>query len=654
MPTYPLLILLQVLWALGLTAGCWGIGRGVLRLAGWTEGPGAPETVLGLGLGVVLLSMSVFALCAFHAVSLMSLVWTACLWTGLGIGLLIFLPLPRPAEGPRPADLAAVVSAVLLGLLAAANVLPALTPAMDWDGVAYHLALPKLYLAAGGFVFRPDIFHNLFPQLTEMLYLLGGVFPYGSAAKLVHYAFGLLAAAAVHAAGRRSGLRTGAWLAALVFYAQYLVHLESGTAFIDLATTAFAALALLAWTCRFGFRTPERGIYLAAFFAGACGATKWHGLFWLAAVLVLAGHAFWTQKGPRSVAVQRSGWVLAWGLTPVLPYLVRAWVMGGDPVWPLGYGLWGGREWGPQIAERVGAFHQAFAGVRHDLTGLLRLPFDLVVNGDRFGLGGRDLRWPLLGGLFLSIAGWAWRPRAGQAPAVPAVSPRGIVTVLLLCGVLAAWFFSSPQVRFLLPLFPLAAWLAARGLSDLWRRGTWAARTAAVLCGLLMFAVHPPVHRDTGEHLQVVLGRQAPEAFLASRLDLVPACRYLNGHQRPGERVLLFGENRGFYLDTEYLWGDPLLQQVVPYRRLRTPDDLAARLEALGVRWVLFRTDLYGPEVLDPHSLGLMRELLARRGERVWERGPIAVYRLRAAAGTPIARRSAPGYLLTQNPDSPI
>lgn len=629
MPTYPLLILLQMLWTLGLTAGCWGIGRGGLRLAGWTEGPGAPETVLGLGLGAVLLSTLMFALGALHAISLLSLVWTACVWTGLGIGLLIFLPLRKRAAGPRPPDPAAVVPAALLGLLAVANLIPALTPAVDWDGVAYHLALPKLYLAAGGFVFRPDIFHNLFPQLTEMLYLLGGVFPYGSAAKLVHYAFGLLAAAAVHAAGRRSGLHASAWLAAAVFYAQYLVHIESGTAFIDLATAAFAALALLAWTSRSGFRAPERGIYLAAFFAGACGATKWHGLFWLAAVLALSWHGFWTQEGPRSLAVRRSGWVLAWGVAPVLPYLLRAWVMGGDPFWPLGYGWWGGREWGPEIAERVSAFHQTFAGVRHDLTGLLRLPFDLVVNGDRFGVGGRELRWPLIGGVLLSVAGWAWRARAEGAPALHADRTGAVVKLLLLIIVLAAWLFSSPQVRFLLPLFPLAAWLAARGLSALWLRGTWPPRAAAVVCGLLLFAVHPPVHRGTGEQVRVVLGRQAPEAFITPRLDVYPACQYLNGAQRPEEWTLLFGENRGFYLDGEYLWGDPLLQKVIDYRRMRTPDDLAARLEALRVRWVLFRTDLYGPEVLDPHSLGLMQALLARVGDRVWERGPVAVYRLR-------------------------
>ena len=101
-----------------------------------------------------------------------------------------------------------------------------------------------------------------------MLYLLGLLFPYGVGAKLLHFSFGLMAAGAAFAACCQAGWRRWAGLAALVFYTQYIVQIESGTAFIELAFTAYAALALLAFQQADREAGKNSWLFLALFFLG--------------------------------------------------------------------------------------------------------------------------------------------------------------------------------------------------------------------------------------------------------------------------------------------------------------------------------------------------------------------------------------------------
>ncbi|MEW6516281.1 MAG: hypothetical protein AB1439_05170 [candidate division FCPU426 bacterium] len=623
-----LLTLLSLLWFALLAAGSAGWGRLLLRQTGLQPSDVPAEAGLSLGLGLMLVSYAAFCLASLH------------LFTPLALGLLTaaamagaywHLRLGCWWLNARPEAAGPWALALLAGLLflAAANALGALTPAWDWDGVAYHLALPKIYLQAGGFVFRPDIYHNLFPQFTEMLFALGWWSPWGAAAKLVHFGFGLLAAAAVFSLARASRLGQAALLAAAFFYAQYLVHVESGTAFIDLATAAYAALALL--SLRQAVSSGQAGWhYLAALFAGTAAATKWHGLLLLACLALW--QAAWILKAEANTLrarLRRIAGVLVWGSLPVLPYLVRAWAASGNPVWPLGYSLFGGRFWDADIDRLMTAFVAGFSGHTQGWLGFLLLPWDLLTAAQDFGVGAAQARLPLLG-LLAALAGGVWILANRQAKVR---WPWPLLGLALGLGFLATWFFSSPQFRYLLPLFPLLAWLAAAICSKLWLAPGRLGKAWAVLAAALILAVHPPLHRDTLEQARTVAGLEAPADFLGRRLDHFSACEYLNHAVKPGERVLLFNENRGFYLDVDYLWGDPLNQNLINYRRLDTAQALRQRLDKLGVRWVLVRRvaepreDYYSRRIV-----ALMDGCLALGSEQRFASGEVAVYLLSAAA----------------------
>lgn len=664
------LTFLHLLWFALLAAGSAGWGRWLLRRVGLNADDAVAEASLSLGLGLGLVSYAAFALASLRlftpwTLSLLTLAAMAGAVWHLRLGCWLF-----GLRAGRPGLWGGLLAAYVL-LLAAANLLTALTPAWDWDGVAYHLALPKIYLQAGGFVFRPDIYHNLFPQFTEMLFSLGFWSPFGAAAKLIHYGFGLLAAAAVYSLARASKLGAWAGLAAAFFYSQYLVHVESGTAFIDLATTAYTALALLSLRQAASTSGPPQPHWhaLAALFAGMAAATKWHGLILLACLVLWQMVWVWqTDPDSAGVKLRRMAGLLFWASLPVIPYFARAWLLGGNPIWPLGYSLFGGRWWDAEAARLMTAFVADFAGHAKGWLGFLRLPWDLMMSAPAFGVGAAQARLPLLG-LFLLLAGGGWLLLRRRSAA-----PRWTRTALgagLFGFFLAVWFASSPQFRYLLPVFPLLAWLAAVVCQKLWdvpggaprpqagaslnnlappahsegdilQRLKWPSlrqkpgssalqgKVLAILACALLLAVHPPAHRDTLEHVKAVAGVVQPGDFLARRLNHYPACLYLNQNAGPGERVLLFNENRGFYLDADYLWGDPLNQNLIAYRRLGSAADLRGRLRELGVRWVLFRQVARTDErYYAERIVSLMEGVLREAGELKFSAEDCSVYRLR-------------------------
>ena len=614
----PIRAVAQGLWLLGILAGSLGFGQWILRRLGFNPKDRFSGMIMGMALGLVVLSYTVFLLCALRILSPLCLAGLTLAWILMGSQLLETRRFSRFWPKTKTCRAFQIFLLVYLGLNILMNLLRVLTPAVDWDGVAHHLALPKIYLVHGGFVFRPDIFHNLFPQFTEMLYMLGLLFPYATAAKLIHFTFGLLTAGAVYILGRRSRGHIAGLLGAIIFYAQFLVHIESGTAFVDLAMSAYFALGLVAW--QRAERAPDnhRWKYLAIFFIGITAAIKWQGLVLLMLAAAYGIIKIGLEKSiNRKIKLKRAVFLLGWGGLPMLPYLLRAWVMGSNPVWPLAYNLFGGKAWDAQIAERVSRV-AAFAGMGKG-----------VIHGAVFGVGGRELSIPLIGGLALVIV---WLVLAGRGQLSGRFFQKkyfwGLLGTAAFLVFTAIWFWSSPPTRFLLPLFPLGAWLAGCGLHGLWVLPGKIGKTAALGIGLLFFAFHPPVHKESVLQARVIAGLFTDDDYCARKLRHYPACQFLNNTLFREERVLLFGENRGFYLDADYLWGDPMIQKVIDYRALKTPQRLRTRLQELGVGWVLFRTDVYDEKYLDPEIVRLMAAMLEHYGEEKYAHGPVKIFEL--------------------------
>ena len=129
-------------------------------------------------------------------------------------------PSPLTGRAGEGAILSKLPQAVLLSLCVLLALLSLLLCALppdgnEWDALAYHLAFPKLYLQAGRMVEIPFMHQSYFPPLQDMLYLWGLSVAGESAAKVMHWAVGMLAVLGAAGFVQRRGI-SGMWAAALI------------------------------------------------------------------------------------------------------------------------------------------------------------------------------------------------------------------------------------------------------------------------------------------------------------------------------------------------------------------------------------------------------------------------------------------------------
>ena len=405
---------------------------------------------------------------------------------------------------------------VLVAVAAGLCLIGALTPPFEYDELEYHLGAPSEYIKAGQIVFLPHNFYSNLPQLTEMLYLLALVTRSGIAAKLLHFSFGLLSAAAIFAvAGKLWSRRVGA-LAAALFYCVPFVQDLCQTARVDLATTFFAALAFggVLLAC-----DGDQWVPLAGLLAGAALATKWPALavVCLPAALLL-------------LATRRSVWLTSVFclLTSVgcLPWLLKNWFLAGNPIYP----LWSASaHWSAAQAAVFAQKHYA----RFDLAGWRELferawHFSMVETGAVPVLlmtapaclllrGNRRLR--LAGALFLlAYLGW--------------------------------WALTFRPWRFLFPALPLAAWLGAYAFTA---AGRWC--RGVVLAVLLVGLTRLALVSVTSGACALVLGQTPEQDFLTQAApNVFGPFLWMNDNLPATARVLYIGEARVALARSAVVW----------------------------------------------------------------------------------------------------
>ena len=115
---------------------------------------------------------------------------------------------------------------------------------MEWDSLAYHLAVPKLWWTEGRVGFVPGMHQSNFPFGVEVLTMLVPPASMEVAAKSVSWIYTFFGACALYGIAQRWYGKGAEW-APVAFLAAPVVLWESGTAYIDVAHGLFAGMALL-------------------------------------------------------------------------------------------------------------------------------------------------------------------------------------------------------------------------------------------------------------------------------------------------------------------------------------------------------------------------------------------------------------------------
>jgi hypothetical protein len=471
----------------------------------------------------------------------------------------------------KPSGLAAVAVG-LFAVAALVALIGALSPAntMEWDSLAYHLAVPKLWLQRGQIGFVEGIHHSNFPFVVDNLYLLG--LQWGeTGAKAFSWCFLTLGGFWIFGfVRRRMSADAAAW--ALILYAGIPVVLwEAGTAYIDLAHGLFAAIAV-AYASEM-LEGADRRV-LVGLGAGFCIGSKFTGLV-VAGSLAMA----WLLIAPRTMgfgtAAKKFGLAAVLALALAAPWFVKTAVLTGNPVYPFFYSKFGGRDWSEWQSEIFTNEQQSFGVPRskptnfgHSVIGLAYQPGRYVnpdqTNGGGFPIGALGFA-VLLCALSAAVSG---KLKASER------------FVLVYAGIgLVLWFFAlSQQSRYMtmiaLPLILPAVALAAQAG---WKR---LLAGAAVL--QIAYSIGMIYATQTRDQMRVALGVEERSAYQERTIGFKRAADFINQTVPKDGKVALYDELFGYMLDVPYMWANPGHSSLIPYSEMTTGEAFASKLKELG------------------------------------------------------------------------
>lgn len=593
----------------------YGLGHQLIRVARMRrataeeseeDGSRAFEWARACAFGAGAWSLLWFALGLMRAYSRAS----ALLALLVGLSLFVVSYLRNRGARRRPAgkatDKPGRVALLMTALIGALGLLAALAPPVAKDTLLYHLSLPKLFIAAGGFTDAANNIASFLPLGAEMhsvwamlLGQLAGVRAGEAAAGATQFAFFPLLVAFVYGWARELKLdRSWSLIAALLIASVPTIYYVAASGYIDLALSLYVALAVEAVSRWWKTQEREQLIFaaLGLGFALCIKLTAIFVVFPLALLVLLRARRAQEegQAGGASVTRIATGGLLALVLAGVLasPWYIRTWAQTGSPVFPFYLNIWKGSApgwdverslWFQEINSRYGGypknlFSYVLAPVRLSLMGQPELPayYDGVI-GVAFLFG-------------LPLVIWAWR-RAGLD--VEARIAAGVSVVLFIF-----WLFSSEQARYLLPALPgLAVAVVASGplLADRYGEKSgglleWTlvgVGLAGTLVILAWFMQQNP--------LRVVLGGESRGDYLARRLDYYPYYELVNRELPAQARVWLINMRRDTYnlerpYFSDYMFEDYTLKKYVD--EAASVEELRRRVRADGITHLLVRHDL--------------------------------------------------------------
>lgn len=370
-------------------------------------------------------------------------------------------PLRRhpPLEGAGTSMWARVGMLLVVGPFLGLMALAAMLPTIDFDALEYHLQGPKEFYLDGRVRFLPHNVYTSMPFGVEMLHLLGmhvlrDWWRGALVGQLLVMLFAPAAAVLIAGTARRVASKRAGWVAAVVYLTTPWIYRLAAIPYVEGPLASYHAALLFCALATAGRARVSHSPLIPGLLAGGAMACKYPAL--ISAVIpfgALVVVRAWRERSVRGVFAFGLGLALTIG-----PWLVKNVVDAGNPVYPLGFGAFGGRDWD---AAREAKWTHAH--------------------------GRRPVAWqPLVDGV-LDIAGRSdW-----QSPLYTALAPLALLrrgsrrAALALWGyalyLFATWWLLTHRLdRFWLPILPPLAILAGVG-ADWVRSRLWAAVLATIM-----------------------------------------------------------------------------------------------------------------------------------------------------------------------------
>jgi hypothetical protein len=515
---------------------------------------------------------------------------------------------------------------LVLLLFLSVIVLMNLTPPICRDALIHHLAIPKLWIRHGGYYEMPWADFSYYPMNVDLLYWIALYFKNDIAPKFIHAGLGVGTAWMVH---RYLKTRIGySWglFGAVIFLSTPIVVWLCTSAYIDLGMTFFTTASifcLLKWR---DTRFVTRWLVLSGCFMGLAVGSKYNALIAALFVNLMVVFIFSRDTKKQFQALGCGAVFFATTLIIASPWFIKNCWLTGNPFYPLFGGLF--RSLHLPLQEALTSSIQSqesvgFLRIRKVLYGesaweTFLIPIRMFFQGD-------DNSYQYFQGklnpLLIVFTPFLFLNKRFKAD-------KFLFGSFSIFYLVIAFFSTAQQVRYLMPIFPFLAILAAMGINDLlkWMEGKHhqkylQAILFAGLAGLLFKnVIYLEERMALVQPLPYIFGKESRDDFLSRHLLDYPAVTFINAHLPSDARIYtIYLGRRGYYLDRDYVndvgFGRGVLGKMMESSIKN--GSLNSFSQMLGASHILMRTDVADRFLHDNYSNTDIDEMV-RRMNRDW------------------------------------
>lgn len=500
-------------------------------------------------------------------------------------------------------------------------VLLASVPPVSRDALTHHLAVPKLWVEAGGIYERPDIPFSYYPQLLDILYMAPVALGHDIAAKYLHFTFALLTALIIFLYTRRRLGPSWAALAGLMFLTLPLIVKLSVTVYVDLGLIFFTSAAMFSALVWLEDTGRWRWLLLAAICSGLALGTKYNALVsFLILSLLLPFFYLYRRENQHAEQLNAVKFAVLFAAVSMLvfsPWLVRNFALTGNPLYPLAKGVFAATAHEEISSQDAGDAETHVRAVLREpsldkekplgplLTRRLvyeeSLPYTLLIPLRVFFEGEDDNPKhfdgrlnPLL--LLLPLALLVLAKRTGENH-----REQWFFACYAILMVLLVFLLTDMRLRWIATIVPPLVVLATYGLRTIHQllearlpSATW----AHAVTGLLVAAYFVPnlsyAYALFGkiDPLPYVTGRQDYDTYVLQKRPEYAAITLANQLVPPGKKVLgLYLGDRRYYFDADAIVVNEVFARIAA--QSASGDAIADRLLGLGYSHLVIHAGLF-------------------------------------------------------------
>jgi hypothetical protein len=488
------------------------------------------------------------------------------------------------------------------------------TPPTSRDALIHHLAVPKLWIAHGGFYEIPWADYAYYPMNINLLYALSLYFNNDIVPKFIHLAFGIGTGLLIYLYLKLRFGRNWGLLGMVIFITTPIVVWLSTSAYIDLGMTFFttgSVLAFIKW--RDSEYSRFKWFLISSFCMGIAIGSKYNALiaWFIVNLMVMFSYVRDTN---RQTGVLQYG-ILFFVITVLVasPWYLKNYLQTGNPFYPLFKSFFKllhqqtvQEVLHGQVIEKTGKI--SFFNIRQVMYG--ESFWETLLIPIRMFFQGKDTSYQYFQGslnpiLILFLPFVFLNKRYGK--------DKFLFISFAVIFVIMAYFLTAKQVRYILPVLPFLAILAVMGLKDLLDKlgeGTinFPLISRKNIKSIAKFIIFPTIviffifnllylkeRTNIIKPFLYISGQETRDAFLKRNLLHYDAVKYINNNLPNDAKVFtMFLGRRGYYLDRAYENESSFGMSTIRHMVNSSTDEEKFKdfLRSMDVTHILMRTDL--------------------------------------------------------------